>query len=159
MNGLNGQEAILHTLSTFKEGACLAFVHIRYKRGQREPMLLNSAYTCLNKLIDKGLAERTTEGGYRATGKPYYTNKGKNRPESRYITAIKKEGKGESVTIFEVLTHLAREADIFNKERNPDQAKRTTPTMLTALSYLSKLKKEKRVIQDNQGRFGLPKGE
>lgn len=149
-----GQQAILK--ATTKEAETLRQIYNRYRVTQTTPMLFCSVHTILGKLIDKGCVEQPSKGHYRATGREYYSLKGQNRPESRYIKAIRELG-GDKVTIDQIIARIERQAHIHNIRLKPDQAKRVKPALLTALSYLSKLKAQGRVIQDEEGRFGLPK--
>ena len=149
-----GQQAILEVVT--KKAETLAVIYQRYRATQSNPMLLYSAYTVLGKLCNKGCVEQPSKGHYRATGREYYSNKGQNRPESRYIKAIRELG-GKEVTIDQIIARIERQAHVHNIRLKPDQAKRVKPALLTALSYLSKLKAQGRVLQDEEGRFGLPK--
>jgi hypothetical protein len=151
---MNGQEAILK--ATHKRAERAVTIYERYRKTQPDPMLLSSAIVCLSKLVTKGCAERPIDGRYRATGKPYYRKQGV-MPESIYITAIRESG-GVGVSPTKIMLYLYRKADEFNRNLKPDQTERVKPKMITALTYLSSLKAQGRITQDEDGNFGLVKG-
>ena len=150
---MNGQEAVLK--ATTKNAKRLQQIYERYRATQHNPMLMSSVRICLIKLIKKGCVGRPSEAHYQATGKPYYSNKGANRPESIYIKAIRHNG-GKAVSPITIQAYIARRAHAHNIRRKPDQAKKVEPGLLTVLAYLSKLKGQGRVTQDVEGNFGLP---
>lgn len=152
---MSGQEAVLRAATKHKAGRTLEQIYEQYQKTTDNPILASSVLVALLKLIDKGCVERVSGGRYRATGRPHYSNKGKNRPESIYITAIRELGP-KPVAIDEIMRHIFKGVTAHNKKRRPDQKARRRPDMLSALAYLSLLKGQGRVTQDKQGRFGLP---
>jgi len=150
-----GQEAVLKATSRHKEGRTLDQIYKQYQARTKTPMLRSSVLAALTKLIVKGCVERLSRGHYRATGKAYYSNKGKKQPESVYIVAIRRYG-GAGVPAAKILRFVHKEADKYNTRRKTSQKKRAKPELISALVYLDRLKAQGRVIQDAESHFGLP---
>ena len=152
---MTGQQAILKCLTKHKEGRTLDHIYKQYQATTKSPILCSSVLVAIIKLIDKGCAKRVSEGHYRATGKPYYSDKGKKKPESVYITAIRAKG-GAGVSSAKILKYIEKEVHKCNLRLKPGQKKRAKPALLSALAYLSLLKSQGKVTQDAEGNFGLP---
>ncbi|MCK5563668.1 MAG: hypothetical protein KAJ07_00340 [Planctomycetes bacterium] len=138
-----GMPAVLAAVTKHKEGRTLKQVYKKYQEENEPAMKLGSCLVYLTRLIAKGCVERPTEGHYRATGKAFFSLKGKTRTkESKYVIALRE--LGGRATAIQIMDRLNRNAD-------------RQVTLTSALVYLSRLKSQGLVEQAGGATYRLPK--